>query len=256
MSSDPSEAVREAVETLARLGHRRFALLLNDLDRPTSRARHEAFRGALSALGLPVRDPDVYPHDDSRGIQTFSLARKGDRWAGPKVFRVRCRFPDAPGGAKLPKGLFPAFWSYGTEYLYWRTSNRIECDWFELEGANPRWLNGLSTHLHCTHVRNPHVRRADSYPRYKLMGAELTEKLVGVPAADDQAGNDPQDVASRHREEHPVLEAELQAKKEDSDFWYKQYCKCNGELDALQQVVAELKAELAEYKPAEEGGDA
>lgn len=52
------------------------------------------------------------------------------------------------------------------------------------------------------------------------------------------------------------LEAELQAKKDDSDFWYKQYCKCNGELDALQQVVAELKTELAEYKPAEEGGDA
>ena len=154
--------------------------------------------GGKAPLLAPGRDPDVYPHDAARGIQTFSLARKGDRWygsaaytvndmgqgyswAGPKVFRVRCRFPDAPGGAKLPKGLFPAFWSYGTEYLYWRTSNRIECDWFELEGANPRWLNGLSTHLHYTHVRNPHVRRSDSYPRYKLMGAELKEELVGVP---------------------------------------------------------------------------
>lgn len=154
--------------------------------------------GGKAPLLAPGRDPDVYPHDDDRGIQTFSLARKGDRWygsaaytvndmgqgyswAGPKVFRVRCRFPAAPDGATLPKGLFPAFWSYGTEYLYWRTSNRIECDWFELEGANPRWLNGLSTHLHYTHVKNPHVRRADSYPRFKLMGAELKEELVGIP---------------------------------------------------------------------------
>ena len=154
--------------------------------------------GGKVPLLAPGRDPDVYPHDADRGIQTFSLARKGDRWygsaaytvndmgqgyswAGPKVFRVRCRFPAAPDGTTLPKGLFPAFWSYGTEYLYWRTSNRIECDWFELEGTNPRWLNGLSTHLHYTHVKNPHVRRADSYPRFKLMGAELKEELVGVP---------------------------------------------------------------------------
>ena len=154
--------------------------------------------GGKVQLLAPGRDPDVYPHDAEHGIQTLSLAKRGDRWygsafysvndmgqgyswAGPKVFRVRCRFPAAPAGTALPKGLFPAFWSYGTEYLYWRTSNRIECDWFELEGANPRWLNGLSTHLHYTHVKNPHVRREDSYPRFKLMGAELKEDLVGVP---------------------------------------------------------------------------
>ena len=52
------------------------------------------------------------------------------------------------------------------------------------------------------------------------------------------------------------LEAEIKAKQEDSNFWYKQYCQRNSELDALQQTVAELKTELAEYKPAEEGGDA
>lgn len=154
--------------------------------------------GRKASLLAPGRSPDVYPHDANGGIQTLSLARGGGRWYGSafysvndmgqgyawarsKVFRIRCRFPAAPAGTRLPQGLFPAFWSYGTEHLYWRTSNRIECDWFELEGANPRWLNGLSTHLHYTHVPNPHVRRAQSYSRFKLMGSELSEERAGVP---------------------------------------------------------------------------
>ena len=54
--SDPSAAIQKTVRTLAELGHRRFALLLNDFDRPTSRTRLDAFRSALAALGIPVRD--------------------------------------------------------------------------------------------------------------------------------------------------------------------------------------------------------
>ena len=52
------------------------------------------------------------------------------------------------------------------------------------------------------------------------------------------------------------LEIDLKNVRENGDYWYEQYRKRNAEVDALQQVVAELKTELAEYKPAEEGGDA
>ena len=112
VSSDPSDAVREAVETLARLGHRRFALLLNDLDRPTSRARHEAFRGALSALGLPVRDdwilanlPGEIPAGregverlwSSRGARPTALLCCNDWVALGALFALLKRGIDVPG---------------------------------------------------------------------------------------------------------------------------------------------------------------
>ncbi len=156
--------------------------------------------GAQAQLLPPGGDPDVYPHDSGAGLQNLSLAKKNGRWyagafysvndmgqgyswTGPKIFRLRCRFPTPAGG--IAPGLFPAFWSYGTEHLFWRTSNRIECDWFELDGASSRWLNGLSTHLHYPYIDNPHVRRPESYQRFKLMGAELTERLVGVPGGID-----------------------------------------------------------------------
>ncbi len=158
--------------------------------------------GVKSKLLPPGQEIDVYPHDADAGLQSVALVSRAGRWyagacysvndmgqgyswAGPKIFRVRSRFPKPADGGKVPPGLFPAFWSYGTEYVFWRTSNRIECDWIEYDGKSPRWYNGLSTHLHYTHLRNPHVRRVDSYPRYKLMGAELKEELVGVPGGID-----------------------------------------------------------------------
>ncbi|MEX0745967.1 MAG: LacI family DNA-binding transcriptional regulator [Phycisphaeraceae bacterium] len=53
---DPSQATREAVVGLHRLGHRRIAIVLHRLDYPTNRLRDEAYRQAMAELNLPVAD--------------------------------------------------------------------------------------------------------------------------------------------------------------------------------------------------------
>ena len=153
--------------------------------------------GADAPLVEPGREPDVYPYDAQRQLQGLSLAKQGSKWrgsafysvndmgqghtwSGPKVFRIRCMFPKVPK-TELAGGLFPAFWSYGMEFINWRTSNRIECDWFEFDGVNPRWYNGLSTHYHYTHVKSIFAKQTDSYQRYKLYGGELTEEKSKIP---------------------------------------------------------------------------
>lgn len=153
--------------------------------------------GASIPLNGPDDDPDVYPHDPAAGLQTLSLDEggrgwrasafysindlgQGYTWAGPKIFRIRCRFP-AVAQKDLAGGLFPAFWSYGTEVLSWRTSNRIEVDWFEFDGQNGRWYNGLSSHYHYPHVKSIFAKRTESYQRYKIYSGELTEERIRVP---------------------------------------------------------------------------
>lgn len=153
--------------------------------------------GIDAPLIEPGKQPDAYPHDPVGKLQTLSLVPQGDRWrgsavysvndlgqghtwAGPKIFRIRCMFP-APPQDKLAGGLFPAFWSYGTEFLFWRTSSRIEVDWFEFDGQNGRWYNGLSSHCHYPHVTNVHVKQNESYPRHKVYGGELTEEKSRIP---------------------------------------------------------------------------
>lgn len=63
-------------------------------------------------------------------------------------------------------------------------------------------------------------------------------------------------IRSEYEDKIRALQEESKELRENRDYWFNQYCKRNSELDALQQVVAELKTELAEYKPAEKGGDA
>ena len=142
--------------------------------------------------------PDAYPYDAERKQQTLSLIEQspgrwrgsalytvndcaqGYAWAGPKIFRIRCKFPKEDRAA-IAGGLFPAFWSYGTEWLVWRTSNRIENDWWEFDGKNGNWMNGMSTHIHYPHVKNIFTRSNDSYQRAKIFGAEMTEERVKLP---------------------------------------------------------------------------
>lgn len=154
--------------------------------------------GMAAPLLEPGKKPDAYPYDAENRRQAIAIVKQshnrwrgsaiysvndlgqGYTWEGPKVFRIRCMFPKtAP--KDLNKGLFPAFWSYGTEWLFWRTSNRIECDWFEFEGADGSWFNGISTHYHYPHVKTDFVRNKDSYPRYKVYRTQMTEANTKVP---------------------------------------------------------------------------
>jgi hypothetical protein len=150
--------------------------------------------GADARLIKPEEEPDAYPHDPVNKKQNVSLVPQGNRWRGsamysvndlgygyswkgPKVFRIRCMFPDVPQ-KELASGLFPAFWSYGIENTQWMSSNRIEIDWFEFDGASGSWLNGLSTHYHYPYYRgagNIFAKNTNSHNRFKGYGGKLDE---------------------------------------------------------------------------------
>lgn len=81
VSSDPKKAMHEAILRLAAMGHRRFGLLMNDVEYPTSLARVEAYHEALESIGIRV-DPawmvsDLPPEirGGRRGIE--QLAERG-----------------------------------------------------------------------------------------------------------------------------------------------------------------------------------
>ena len=154
--------------------------------------------GVDAPLVTPGREPNTYPYDAANNWQILALVKQGKRWRGsafysvndlghgytwrgPKIFRIRCMFPDIPQ-AELAGGLFPAFWSYSTEWLFWRTTNRIECDWFEFDGQNGHWYNGLSSHYHYSHLKhNIFARKPGGYKRYKVFSGELTEDDSNIP---------------------------------------------------------------------------
>jgi hypothetical protein len=156
--------------------------------------------GGAAPLVRPNEQPDAYPYDAENQIQILSLVPQGKKWRGsalytindmgygyswkgPKVFRIRCMFPEIPQD-ELAKGLFPAFWSYGIENIFWRTSNRNEIDWFEFDGLNGEWLNGLSTHYHYPYMRgegNIFAKNTNSHNRFKPLGGPLNEKSSKIP---------------------------------------------------------------------------
>ncbi len=155
--------------------------------------------GVSATLIPPGEKPNAYPYDKENQKQTLSLVKQGEdrwrgsalytvndlghgyTWKGPKVFRIRCMFPQVPQ-EELNRGLFPAFWSYDPDFLFWRTANRIEVDYFEFDGKNGQWLNGFSTHYHYSHVRNNiFAKHPESYKRYKIYGADMTEEATNIP---------------------------------------------------------------------------
>jgi hypothetical protein len=156
--------------------------------------------GVDAPLVTPGQEPNTYPYDDADQKQTLSIVKHGDRWrgsafysvndlghgydwTGPKVFRLRCMFPKIDQ-KDLAGGLFPAFWSYSPDNLVWRTANRIEVDYFEFDGQNGRYLNGLSTHFHYAYLKgasNIFAKNKDSYNRFKVYGGEMTEEQSKIP---------------------------------------------------------------------------
>ncbi|MGI5868902.1 MAG: LacI family DNA-binding transcriptional regulator [Kiritimatiellia bacterium] len=81
VSSDPQKAIHEAIIRLAALGHRRFGLLMNDLEYPTSQARYKAYGAALADIGISA-DPNWLvsdlPPEISGGREGIrELARRG-----------------------------------------------------------------------------------------------------------------------------------------------------------------------------------
>jgi LacI family transcriptional regulator len=80
--SDPSVAIHGAILRLAAWGHRRFGLLMNDLEIPSSKARFDAYRAALSDIDIAA-DPawivSDLPQEISGGrAGVRELARRGD----------------------------------------------------------------------------------------------------------------------------------------------------------------------------------
>ncbi len=153
--------------------------------------------GASAALAIPGKQPNTYPYDAQHHQQILSLVKKDKRWyasaiytvndmgygytwKGPKIFRIRCKFPKIPQN-RLAGGLFPAFWSYDPDYLFWRTANRIEVDWIEWDGQNGHWYNGISSHVHYAHVKSIFPKNPKSYKRFKVYSGELTEKKGKIP---------------------------------------------------------------------------
>ncbi|WFB34988.1 hypothetical protein P3T73_12545 [Kiritimatiellota bacterium B12222] len=156
--------------------------------------------GAKARLATPGKGVDVYGYDAEKQQQKLSLIRQGKNWwasalytvndqgqgytwAGPKVFRIRFRF-DKLDPKKVPPGLFPAFWSYGTENLWWRTANRIELDWFEFDGKNGYWFNGFSSHYHYPYHRgenNIFAKNTKSHKRFKIYSGELKPEKSKMP---------------------------------------------------------------------------
>ncbi len=148
--------------------------------------------GASAQLMPPSETFNVYPHDEDEKKQSLLLRKQNERWkasafysvndlghgytwTGPKIFRIRSMLPKIDKN-DLPGGLFPAFWSYNPDFLFWRTANRIEVDWFEFDGKNGAWLNGLSSHYHYAHVPNIFAKDDSSYKSYKAYWGELTEQ--------------------------------------------------------------------------------
>ncbi|MBW3636025.1 MAG: hypothetical protein KY445_06100 [Armatimonadetes bacterium] len=156
--------------------------------------------GVDAPMTTPGQKPDAYPYDEKNKKQSVSLVSAGGSnwrssalytvndlgygytWKGPKIFRIRAMLPKTPAN-ELAGSLFPAFWSYDPDFLFWRTANRIEVDYIELDGQSGAWLNAYSTHYHYSHVRNNNIyaKKPEGYKRYKAYGGELTEEKSKIP---------------------------------------------------------------------------
>jgi hypothetical protein len=110
-------------------------------------------------------------------IYSVNNSGQGRAWGGPKAFRARIKYPHIE---EVPGGIFPGFWSYGLEALFWRTSERIEVDFFELDCRDDTYLNGGSSHVHRGQYGGFFGHLAKDAPRIKVFGGRMTEGATGV----------------------------------------------------------------------------
>jgi hypothetical protein len=118
--------------------------------------------GIDATIARKSDSPSSYVHDPSgTGSMKFRMVHNGSVWKAPVVhmvdqaargrpfwtkgrFEVKMRFPAL--SAPRP-GFFPAFWAYSEESFLFRTRNRLETDFLEIDGINGAWIN-TTQHIH------------------------------------------------------------------------------------------------------------
>jgi beta-glucanase (GH16 family) len=146
---------------------------------------HLAGVGVDARAQRPRQLPSSYVHDAANHTLSLRLLyRKGwktgafssvnnngqGRFWGKGIFEIRAKLPRLP--APRP-GLFPAFWAYGREHLFWRTRNRLETDFWEYDGLDGSYIN-VTQHVHMPALRgydDPGILTKDV--RYKIAGYRL-----------------------------------------------------------------------------------
>ncbi len=130
---------------------------------------------------LALRMLDVNGRWRSGAFTSVNHEGQGRSWDKGR-FRIRCKFPKM----QSPRpGFFPAFWSYGTQHLFWRTRNRVELDYFEYDGRNGAWIN-TTQHVHAKAIipfDSPEIRKSPDVS-YKIAGRELNAKNNFTPTID------------------------------------------------------------------------
>jgi hypothetical protein len=139
--------------------------------------------GDNATLLAPQQTPDCFPW--SSGEQTLRLTNpagagwrtaamytvnsqgQGRYWGGPRVLEMRCKFGNLIGG------LFPAFWGYALEHLFWRTGERVETDYWEFRGEAPTFLNGCTTHVHAGTIAGYGSHLASDASQAEIAGFSL-----------------------------------------------------------------------------------
>ncbi|WFB37795.1 fibronectin type III domain-containing protein [Kiritimatiellota bacterium B12222] len=129
---------------------------------------------------LTLRLLDVNGNWKTGAFSSVNREGQGRSW-GKGRFRIRCKFPAM---ASPRPGFFPAFWSYGTEHLFWRTRNRIELDFMEYDGLNGQWIN-TSQHIHTGSLgyNIPEIRQSTDLSD-KIIGTTLNSSHNFVPTVD------------------------------------------------------------------------
>ena len=142
--------------------------------------------GDSARLAPPDESPDCYVHDATAGTLSLVLQRDSGIWNSGAIysvnnigqgrtwqkgiFEIKVRFPKD----QYVGGLWPTFWGYNLEHLFWCTGGRVEIDHFEYR-ASPTYINGLSIHSHEANIVPGYEGRLLAPGKHsKVAGTKLT----------------------------------------------------------------------------------